>query len=97
MHHAKALKHLRRFERADLRVLLRVIDGAAAEVCERSQALAKRCCGGVVRHAFYLTHCINDKLPAGSDGDPQLSPQTVQSDGATGASPKSAPGCGQAD
>ena len=30
MHHAEALKHLRQFERADLRVLLRVIDGAAA-------------------------------------------------------------------
>ena len=44
MHHAEAaLKHLRQFERADLRALLRVIDGAAAEVCERSQALAKRC------------------------------------------------------
>jgi len=28
--HAEALKHLRQFERADLRVLLRVIDGAAA-------------------------------------------------------------------
>ena len=26
MHHAEALKHLRQFERADLRVLLRVID-----------------------------------------------------------------------
>ena len=30
MHHAEALKHLHQFERADLRVLLRVIDGAAA-------------------------------------------------------------------
>ena len=30
MHHAEALKHLRQFEGADLRVLLRVIDGAAA-------------------------------------------------------------------
>ena len=30
MHHAEALKHLRQFERADLRALLRVIDGAAA-------------------------------------------------------------------
>ena len=30
MHHAETLKHLRQFERADLRVLLRVIDGAAA-------------------------------------------------------------------
>ena len=30
MHHAEALEHLRQFERADLRVLLRVIDGAAA-------------------------------------------------------------------
>ena len=66
--HAEALKHLRQFERADLRVLLRVIDGAAAEVCERSQALAKR----------YLTHCINDKLTAESGGDPQFSPQTMQ-------------------
>jgi len=32
----------------------------------------------IVRHAFYLTHCINDKFTARSDGDPQLSPQTVQ-------------------
>jgi hypothetical protein len=47
MHHAEALKHLRQFERADLRALLRV-DGAAAEVCERSQALAKRCCGAAI-------------------------------------------------
>ena len=30
MHHAEALKHLRQFQRADLRLLLRVIDGAAA-------------------------------------------------------------------
>jgi hypothetical protein len=30
MQHAEALKHLRQFERADLRVLLGVIDGAAA-------------------------------------------------------------------
>ena len=30
MHHAEALKHLRQFERADLCMLLPMIDGAAA-------------------------------------------------------------------
>ena len=47
MHHAETLKHLRQFERADLRVLLRVIDGAAAVTATGSS--------GVYANRSYIT------------------------------------------